>query len=117
MPALRRALVSSWWPPILSHFAIEVLPERSCLRSLRGWVRKALIAALLLVAWVAPSNAAGIYWTSAPPNRMNSNQPTVIGTANLDGTGVNQSFISLADRPDDVAVGGSYIYWADQLSN
>ena len=36
-----------------------------------------------------------------------------IGRANLDGTGVDQSFITGADGPHGVAVDGQHIYWAN----
>jgi RHS repeat-associated protein len=44
-----------------------------------------------------------IYWT-------NLNTGT-IGRANLDGTGVNQSFITGLDAPSGIATDGTYLYW------
>ncbi|HEY1635398.1 MAG TPA: hypothetical protein VGF64_11615 [Acidimicrobiales bacterium] len=43
-------------------------------------------------------DSSHIYWTQPNDNR--------IGQANLDGTGVNQTFITGADDPDGVAVSG-----------
>jgi len=37
-----------------------------------------------------------------------------IGRANLDGTGVNQSFITGASTPVGVAVDGQHVYWGNQ---
>ncbi len=39
---------------------------------------------------------------------------TSIGRANLDGTGVNQSFISGAQGPCGVALEGTHVYWANE---
>ena len=39
--------------------------------------------------------------------------PNTIGRANLDGTGVNQSFITGASSPHGVAVDGGHVYWAN----
>ena len=50
-----------------------------------------------------------IYWANQGANQSG----TTIGRANLDGSAVNESFISGADSPAGVAVSGSYIYWAN----
>ncbi len=47
-----------------------------------------------------------IYWG----NRINK----AIGRANVDGTGVNPTFITGANNPTDVAVDGQYVYWTAQ---
>src|ERR1022692_3048582 len=49
--------------------------------------------------------SAYVYWA-------NSNNST-IGRANLNGTGVNQRFITGANVPDGVAVSSKYVYCAD----
>ena len=36
-----------------------------------------------------------------------------IGVANLDGTGVNQSFITGGRTPVGIAVNGQHIYWTN----
>ena len=51
------------------------------------------------------STAQHVYWA-------NSGTGT-IGRANLDGTGVNQSFITGAGSPAGVAVDGQHVYWAN----
>ena len=72
---MRCTLVSFCWRLICSLFAVDAS------------VTKALIVAGLLVTWVAPSaKALGIFWANFGSN--------TIGGANLDGTGVNQSFIT-----------------------
>jgi len=40
-----------------------------------------------------------------------------IGRANLDGTGINQSFIATDLAPIDVAVDGQHIYWSNSYEN
>jgi hypothetical protein len=42
---------------------------------------------------------------------------TTIGRANLDGTGVDQSFITGAESPGGVAVDGSHVYWTNELGD
>ena len=56
-------------------------------------------------------DSAHIYWTNSGAN--------TIGRANLDGTGVNQSFITTNDLNGvrGIAVNGSFIYWANSDNN
>ena len=49
--------------------------------------------------------SAYVYWA-------NSNNST-IGRANLNGTGVNQRFITAANRPDALVIDSRYVYWAN----
>src|SRR4051794_15768385 len=42
---------------------------------------------------------------------------TTIGRANLDGSRVNQSFITRAHSPEGPAVGIAPVYWANQLGD
>jgi hypothetical protein len=53
------------------------------------------------------TDGSHVYWA-------NENQPTfdTIGRANVDGTGVNQSFVLGATNPCGVAVDSAHIYWA-----
>lgn len=67
------------------------------------------IAFLLLGLATAPGTQAHVYWANYGG--------TTIGRANLDGTGVNQSFITGADSPSSVAVDGAHIYWGNYQSN
>jgi len=54
----------------------------------------------------ASSASSGhIYWANISSNS--------IGEANLDGTGVNQSFITGANGPSDIVVFGQHLYWAN----
>ncbi len=54
-------------------------------------------------------NARYIYWTNEKGNE--------IGRANLNGTGVNQRFITGASFPDAIAAGSRYLYWTNQNSH
>ena len=65
------------------------------------------LACLASLALVQPADAF-IYWTDTGTHS--------IGRANLDGSGVQQSFITGIDRPTAVAVDNHYIYWADQTT-
>ena len=51
-----------------------------------------------------------IYWTSA-----NGGSATTIARANLDGSGVNQNFITGAHNPCGVTVNSNFIYWAGDV--
>jgi virginiamycin B lyase len=59
-----------------------------------------------------------VYWTNTwltpigPPNNN-----TTIGSSNLDGTGVNQNFITGANTPSGIVVVGSFIYWSNNGTN
>jgi hypothetical protein len=53
------------------------------------------------------SDGTYLYW---------ANWGGTIGRANLDGTGVNQSFISTGGNPVSVVASGNYIYWTDYQS-
>jgi virginiamycin B lyase len=78
-----------------------------------GSVLKTKLAAGLVVGLavaaacgsVASAADAQIYWANISAN--------TIGEANLDGTAVNQSFITGANGPSDVVVYGQHIYWAN----
>ena len=71
--------------------------------------RKGIVAAVVgaLVAagcWAAQASAF-VYWTNGTANS--------IGRANLDGSVATPSFITGANRPDDVAVDAHDIYWSN----
>src|SRR5207249_4989725 len=64
------------------------------------------LATLAAVTFVGPADAF-VYWTE-----------TAIGTtgrANLDGSGVNLTFISGLDRPQGMAIDSAHIYWVTGL--
>ena len=67
------------------------------------------VACLSILALAADAGAY-IYWANININRT-------IGRANLDGTGVNQSFVTVTHTPDQrpcgVAVDDGHIYWGN----
>jgi hypothetical protein len=69
--------------------------------------RAALVLATLTVATLALAAGAdaSVYWTN--------NDTGTIGRANLDGTGVDQSFITGANHPDGLAVDDAHVYWTN----
>jgi virginiamycin B lyase len=75
------------------------------------WTARSVAIGLTALATLAYAPAAAaispphIYWTNFGTG--------TIGRANLDGTGVNQSFIAASSRPEQVTVNGNYIYWTD----
>lgn len=64
----------------------------------------AITAALALVLALPASAPADVYWANRAGN--------TIGTADLDGSNPNQSFITGATVPRAVAIDGTYVYWA-----
>ena len=84
-------------------------------RTAHAWRRRAsLVVVVCAEAWViAPvaqaQAAAHVYWVN--------NLSGFIGDANLNGTGVNQSFITGAAVPSGIAVDPQHIYWANFGSN
>jgi Protein of unknown function (DUF3089) len=69
------------------------------------WIRRAIVVVTLAtIALILPSGAdAFVYWANG----------TAISRANLDGTGVNQSFIGGTNGSCGVAVDGSHVYWGN----
>jgi virginiamycin B lyase len=51
-----------------------------------------------------------LYWTNTGLGHI---PPGTIGEANVDGTEVNQSFITDPTTPNGVAVDSSYVYWTN----
>ena len=64
-----------------------------------------LATALATAAAVGPRTQTFIYWSSSTGT---------IGRANLNGKGVNQSFIRGAGGGCGLAVDGAHIYWANE---
>ena len=52
-------------------------------------------------------------WRSTPPMSTGRAVPGSIGRANLDGTGVDERFISGLNFPIAVAVDAAHVYWTD----
>ena len=61
---------------------------------------------LLFSGWLASRADAFVHWTNEGS--------TTIGRSNLDGSAVNQSFITGASGPESVAVDGRHVYWNDE---
>ncbi len=76
----------------------------------RGCASALAMALALVVCWYLAAQAdAFVYWA-------NFVGPT-IARANLDGSGVNQGFITGASSPVGVAVDRQYVYWANSGGN
>jgi virginiamycin B lyase len=66
------------------------------------------VAAIAGCGWSATAKAAPpgfIFWSNLQTGR--------IGRASIDGTGVNQGFITGASQPGGVALDSQYVYWAN----
>ena len=73
-------------------------------------VRPSAATTVALVLFLAASEArAKIYWGNFSAD--------TIGRANLDGTGVKQSFITGAGEPCGVEIDPDFIYWGDGLKS
>jgi low-density lipoprotein receptor class B len=82
---------------------------------LRRQVGLTILIALLLatiVLLLLPPRAHGnfVYWTNDTPGNS-------IGRAKINGTGLNDNFITGLNRPIGVAVDSKFIYWADWNAN
>jgi virginiamycin B lyase len=69
----------------------------------RRRVVRAVVTAVLVSLALPATAGAFVYWANG----------TTIGRANLDGSGVDQSFITGAAAPAGVAVDGEHIYWVN----
>ena len=76
------------------------------------WIRPLLLAGMAVAVWLsAAADANGyVYWANSSIPTLNG---TTLGRANLDGTGVDQSFITGANGPCGVAVDSAHIYWGN----
>ena len=99
-------------------------------RRLQHFGRAFAIGAVAVLAIVFVSGTAWLYMRGAgtggpaavPPATQGyifwaDHKDGTIGRANLDGTGVNPSFITGATSACDVSVIGRYIYWGDDQDN
>ena len=78
----------------------------------RGRLRAVLCTLVASLALAGPPRAhAFVYWGN--DNANNAPGATSIGRANLNGTGVNQNFITGGTRASMPAVDGSFVYWAN----
>jgi virginiamycin B lyase len=79
------------------------------------WRTAASLAAVVAVVLTLASGAgAAVYWTNSGGFYQGSGS---IGRANLDGTVVNESFITGATTPCGVAVDPNFIYWANSFED
>jgi hypothetical protein len=90
-------------------------PQRRVPRSTNAAALALLAAIFVMGLAIAPRAAAYVYWTTPFNCGCNNANPFTgnIGRANLDGTGVNQSFITGLFHPGRVAVDARHIYWTD----
>lgn len=87
-----------------------------------GRSRFACAAALAAVAWGGLAACAGP--AAAPPSHVFWSQSAhggyeergTIGRAELDGSGARGHFIAAAKAPAGIAVGGGYVFWANDWS-
>ena len=70
-----------------------------------------MAAIVVLALAFTPRAGAFVYWANFGPAGTTG---TTIGRANLDGTGVNQSFVGGATDPCGVAVDAAHLYWANR---
>jgi stage V sporulation protein SpoVS len=68
-----------------------------------------MVVAVVLALTLAPPAEAFIYWTDTSLD--------AIGRGNVDGTGVNQSFISGAEEPTGLAIDAGHIYWTNRTAD
>jgi hypothetical protein len=71
-------------------------------------------AACALAAVSASSAQAYVYWSNAG---LGVGVGTTIGRADLDGSGIDDSFVPDASGEAGIAIDGSYIYWANDGAN
>jgi Low-density lipoprotein receptor repeat class B len=79
----------------------------------QAWITVAIASLLAIIALLLlPPHAHGnfVYWTNDTPGNS-------IGRAKINGTGLNDNFITGLNRPIGVAVDSKYIYWADWNAN
>jgi virginiamycin B lyase len=78
--------------------------------TIRVGVLALLIASLISWSLAPAARAEGhVYW--AWGTNTYDPAPSGVGRANLDGTGVDQSFITFHGNPRAVAVDGAHVYW------
>ena len=70
----------------------------------------ALLAVLALLLLPPRAHGNFVYWTNSDPG-------TTIGRAKINGTALNDSFISGLNDPEGVAVDSKFIYWAERGMN
>lgn len=76
-------------------------PVRTWIASIRAI--SALGVVVIALAFVVAVADAHVYWTN--------DSDKTIGRANLDGSAVDNAFVSTQEYPCDVATNGTYVYW------
>jgi hypothetical protein len=69
-----------------------------------------LLAVIALLLLPPHANGNFVYWTNDAPGNS-------IGRAKINGTGLNDNFVTGLNRPIGVAVDSKFIYWADWNAN
>jgi hypothetical protein len=88
-------------------------PGRSHRAPVAARAALALAALLVLALALAPRAGASVYWGNLV-GPVFGLPGTTIGSANNDGTGVNQNFIGGASTPTAVAVDAAHVYWINE---
>jgi virginiamycin B lyase len=73
------------------------------------------LVAFALAALNAATAQAYIYWSSNGP--LGTHSGTTLGRADLDGTGVEDQFVTGASAPIAMAVDSTHIYWANAYTD
>ena len=90
-------------------------PQRQIARP--SWPTRAGLLALViasLISWsLAPAARAQghVYWAWGTSINPFDPAPSGVGRANLDGTGVDQNFITFHGNPIAIAVDDAHVYW------
>lgn len=97
--------------PLLAHAHQGAHHQHPLLRQIGIAIPIAALLAIVALLVLAPHARANfVYWTNDAPGNS-------IGRAKINGTGLNDSFITGLNRPIGVAVDSRYIYWADWNAN
>ncbi len=86
------------------------IPNREHRRRPRLFTLPLVVVIVAAVLTLPTSAAAYVYWAN-----YGLAMGTTLGRANLDGTGVTQSFMTAPRAPTGVAVDDQHVYWANPL--
>src|SRR5215211_2454716 len=79
------------------------------LRARGRWAGAILLMLAALALGSVSTAHAYVYWANGGSDS--------IGRANLDGTGVDQTFLPTDDAPIGIAVNGAFLYWSNSVAN
>src|ERR671925_1640480 len=71
-----------------------------------------LLGTFVAVLAAAPTAHAYVYWSVS-----GNSDGTTLGRADLDGSGVNHSFVTGTKGPEGIVVYGSHVYWTNTQTN